>query len=149
MATPFFPKMVSPLAQSNAAQLRTHIRRRNRKRSDGAVAAVRSVAAAIRVLATWSSFDNPFRASDCGLARFIPALWPSAFTFPLTRSLCWPNWDSVICDSHHVLEPLPLNQSLGLGPPEHRFWSNNKIAPNSEKLRERPLLIQGTLKTKR
>jgi hypothetical protein len=58
MATPFFPEMVSPLARSNAAQWRTHIRRRNRKRSDGAVAAVRSVAAAIRVLATWSSFDN-------------------------------------------------------------------------------------------
>jgi hypothetical protein len=60
MATPFFSEMVSPLARSNAAQWRTHIRRRNRKRSDGAVAAaVRSVAAAIRVLATWSSFDIP------------------------------------------------------------------------------------------
>jgi len=53
--------MVSLLARSNAAQWRTHIRRRNRKRSDGAVAVVRSVAVAIRALATWSSFDNPFR----------------------------------------------------------------------------------------
>jgi hypothetical protein len=41
METPFFPEMVSPLARSNAAQWRTHIRRRNRKRSDGAVATVR------------------------------------------------------------------------------------------------------------
>jgi hypothetical protein len=80
MATPFFPEMVSPVARPNAAQWRTHIRRRNRKRSDGAVAVVRSVAAAIRVLATLSLFDNPFRASDCGLARFIPALWPFAVT---------------------------------------------------------------------
>jgi hypothetical protein len=98
--------MVSPLVRSNAAQWRTHIRRRNRRRSDGAVAAVRSAAAALRVLATWSSFDNPFRACDCSLARFIP--------FPLARSLCWKNWDSGICDSHHVLEPLPLNKSLSL-----------------------------------
>jgi hypothetical protein len=79
MATPFFREIVSPLARSNAAQLRTHIRRRNRKRFDGSVAAVRSVAAAIRVLATWSSFDNPFRACDCGLARFIPALWRAVY----------------------------------------------------------------------
>jgi hypothetical protein len=48
-----FAEMVSPLGQPNAAQWRTHIRRRNRKRS-GAVAVVRSVAAAIRVLTTWS-----------------------------------------------------------------------------------------------
>jgi hypothetical protein len=61
MATSFFPEMVSPLVWSNAAQSGTHIRRRHRKCSDGAVAVVRSVAAAIRVLATWSSFDNPFR----------------------------------------------------------------------------------------
>jgi len=60
MAASFFPEMASPLARSNAAQWRTHIRRRNRKRSDGAFAVVRSVAAAIRVVATWSSFDNPF-----------------------------------------------------------------------------------------
>ncbi len=26
----------------------------------------------IRVLAIWSSFDDPFRGRDCGLARFIP-----------------------------------------------------------------------------
>jgi len=32
-----------------------------------------------------------------------------------------------MCDSHHVLELLPLNQSLSLGPPERRFRSNNKI----------------------
>jgi hypothetical protein len=46
--------MVSPLEQPNAVQLGSHIRRRNRKRSDGAVAVVRSVAVAvvIRVLAT-------------------------------------------------------------------------------------------------
>src|ERR1700745_477961 len=49
-----------------------------------------------------------------------------------TRSLCCPNWDSGICDSHHVLEPLPLNQSLSLGAPEQRFWSNNNIPPNSD-----------------
>ena len=42
-----------------------------------AVAAVRSVAAAIRVLANWSSFDNPFRASDCGLARLFPHYGPA------------------------------------------------------------------------
>jgi hypothetical protein len=53
MATLCFAEMVSPLGQPNAAQWRTHIRRRNRKRS-GAVAVVRSVAAAIRVLTTWS-----------------------------------------------------------------------------------------------
>jgi hypothetical protein len=53
MATLSFAEMVSPLLQPNAAQWRTHIPRRNRKRS-GAVAVVRSVAAAIRVLTTWS-----------------------------------------------------------------------------------------------
>jgi len=58
MATPFFPEMVSPLARSNAAQWGTHIRRRHRKRSDGAVAVVRSVAAAMRLLETRSSFDS-------------------------------------------------------------------------------------------
>ena len=35
----------------------------------------------IRVLAIWSSFDDPFRGRDCGLASFIPALWPFAFSF--------------------------------------------------------------------
>jgi len=70
MATPFFPEMVSPLERSDAAQWGTHIRRRNRKRSDGAVAVVRSVAASIRVLATWSSFDSLRR--DCSPAGFIP-----------------------------------------------------------------------------
>jgi hypothetical protein len=58
MATPFFPEMVSPLARSDAALWGTHIRRRNRKRSDGAVAVVRSVAAAMRLLAARSSFDS-------------------------------------------------------------------------------------------
>ena len=47
------------MARSNAAQWRTRIRRRNRKRSDGAVAIEvaidRSDAAAIRALGTWSS----------------------------------------------------------------------------------------------
>jgi hypothetical protein len=38
----------------------------------------------------------------------------SIIPFPLARSLCWKNWDSGICDSHHVLEPLPLNKSLSL-----------------------------------
>jgi len=61
MATSLFPEGVSPLARSNAARWRTHIRRRSRKRSDGAVAAVRSAAAVFRVLATSSSFDDPFR----------------------------------------------------------------------------------------
>jgi hypothetical protein len=37
---------------SNAAQWGTHIRRRNRKCSDGAAAVLRSLAAAIRALAT-------------------------------------------------------------------------------------------------
>jgi len=60
MATLFFPEIVSPPPRSNAAQWRTHIRRRNHKRSAGAVAVARSVAATIRVLATWSSFDKPF-----------------------------------------------------------------------------------------
>jgi hypothetical protein len=54
MATLSFAEMVSPLLQPNAAQWRTHIPRRNRKRFDGAVAIVRSDAAAIRALATWS-----------------------------------------------------------------------------------------------
>jgi hypothetical protein len=30
----------------------------------------------------------------------------------LARRLCCANWDSGICDRHHALEPLPLNQSL-------------------------------------
>jgi hypothetical protein len=42
------------MARPNAAQWRTHIRRRNRKRSDDAVAIVRSDVAAIRALAIWS-----------------------------------------------------------------------------------------------
>jgi hypothetical protein len=54
MATTFLPEMAAPLQRSNAAQRGTHIRRRNRKRSDGAVAIVRSDAAAIRALGTWS-----------------------------------------------------------------------------------------------
>jgi hypothetical protein len=58
MATSFFPEMVSPLTRSDAALWGTHIRRRNRKRSDGAVAVVRSVAAAMRLLAARSSFDS-------------------------------------------------------------------------------------------
>jgi hypothetical protein len=40
------------LARSNAAHWGTHIRRRNRKRSDDAVAVPRSFVAAIRALAT-------------------------------------------------------------------------------------------------
>ena len=67
MATSFFPEGLSPLTRYNAAQRGTHIRRRNRKRSDGVVAVVRPAAAVIRVLATSSSFDNPF-GSDCALA---------------------------------------------------------------------------------
>jgi len=58
MVTPFFPEMMSPLARSNAAQWGTHIRRLDRKRSDGAVSVVRSVAAAMRLLAARSSFDS-------------------------------------------------------------------------------------------
>jgi hypothetical protein len=54
MATTFLPEMATPLPQSNGAQRVTHIRGRNRKRSDGAVAIVRSDAAAIRALGTWS-----------------------------------------------------------------------------------------------
>jgi len=55
MATSILPDMATPLPGSNAAQRGTHIRRRNRKRSDDAVAIVRSDAAAIRALGTWSS----------------------------------------------------------------------------------------------
>jgi hypothetical protein len=54
MATSFLPEMATPLPRSNAAQWRTHIRRRNRKRFDGAIAIVRSGAAAIRALTAWS-----------------------------------------------------------------------------------------------
>jgi len=61
MATLPFAEMVSPLGQPNAAQWRTHIRRRNRKRFDGVDAVVRSVAASIRVLVSRPLFDNPFR----------------------------------------------------------------------------------------
>ena len=69
----------------------------------------------------------PSIGSDCGLASFIPALWPSlAFTFPFAHSLCCPNWDKDIRDSHHVLESLPLNQSLSLGSPEHRFGQTTR-----------------------
>jgi hypothetical protein len=56
MATPFFPEMVSPLARSDAAQWGTHIRRRNRKRSDARLRLF--VAAAMRLLAARSSFDS-------------------------------------------------------------------------------------------
>jgi len=63
-------QMGTLMARSNAAQLGTRIRRRNRKRSGGAVAVVRSVAAAIHALATWSSFNSLGR--DYGPARFIP-----------------------------------------------------------------------------
>ena len=48
------PEMATPLLEPNAAQRGTHIRRRNRKRSDDAVAIVRSDVAAIRALAIWS-----------------------------------------------------------------------------------------------
>jgi len=54
MATTFLPEMATPLPRPNAVQWGTHIRRCNRKRSDGAVAIVRSDAAAIRVLGIWS-----------------------------------------------------------------------------------------------
>ena len=63
--------MLEHLAQSNAAQWGTHIRRRNRKRSDGAVAVLRSVATALCALVTWPSFNS--LRKDCGLAGFIPA----------------------------------------------------------------------------
>jgi len=54
MATSFLPEMATPLPRSNAAQRGTHIRRRNRKHFDGAVAIVHSDAAAIPALGTWS-----------------------------------------------------------------------------------------------
>jgi len=54
MATTFLLEMATPLPRSNAVQRGTHIGRRNRKRSDGAVAIVRSGEAAIRALGTWS-----------------------------------------------------------------------------------------------
>src|SRR6516165_11955614 len=126
MAASFFPEIVSPLARSNAARWRTHIRRRNRKRSDGAFAVVRSVAAPIRVVATWSSFDNPFHWQCLRSSHFIPALWLARVYLPIRHSLCCPNWDKDIRDSHHVLERLPLNQSLSLGSPEHRFGQTTR-----------------------
>ena len=46
------PAVLERLARSNAARWGTHIRRRNRKRSDGALAVLRSFAAAIRALGT-------------------------------------------------------------------------------------------------
>jgi hypothetical protein len=54
MATTFLPEMATPVPLPNAVQWGTHIRRPNRKRFDGAVAIVRSDAAAIRTLGTWS-----------------------------------------------------------------------------------------------
>jgi hypothetical protein len=72
MATLSFAQMVLSLGRPNAPQWRTHIRRRNRKGFDGADAVVRSVAASIRVLVTWSLFDNPFRQWGLRLARFTP-----------------------------------------------------------------------------
>ena len=54
MAITFLPEMATLLPRPNAVQWGTHIRGRGRKRSDGAVAIVRSDAAAIRVLGTWS-----------------------------------------------------------------------------------------------
>ena len=82
----------------------------------------------------------PSIGSDCGLASFIPALWPSlAFTFPFAHSLCCPNWDKDIRDSHHVLESLPLNQSLSLDSPEHGFQSNNKVGQRRQSGIVRPL----------
>jgi hypothetical protein len=55
------PTVLERLARSNAAHWGTHIRRRNRKRSDDAVAVLRSFAAAIRALATWSCYRTRFR----------------------------------------------------------------------------------------
>jgi len=54
MATSFLSEMATPLPEPNAAQRGTHIRHRNRKRFDGAVAIVRSGAGAVRALGTWS-----------------------------------------------------------------------------------------------
>jgi hypothetical protein len=51
----FIRRRSLPLTQSNAAQGETHIHPRNRKRFDGAVAVVRSVAVAIRALDSFSS----------------------------------------------------------------------------------------------
>ena len=52
MATSVLPEMATHLPEPNAAQRGTHIRRRNRKRFDGAVAIVRSDAAVIRAFGT-------------------------------------------------------------------------------------------------
>jgi hypothetical protein len=46
------PAVLERVARSNAAHWGTHIRRRNRKRSDDAVAVLPSLAAALRALAT-------------------------------------------------------------------------------------------------
>src|SRR6516165_1304554 len=74
----------------------------------------------------------PSIGSDCGLATLfprygsIPALWLARVYLPIRHSLCCPNWDKDIRDSHHVLESLPLNQSLSLGSPEHRFGQTTR-----------------------
>jgi len=111
MATSFFPEGLSPLTRYNAAQRGTHIRRRNRKRSDGAVAVVRPAAAVIRVLATSSSFDNPF-GSDCALAGLFRVMALASRLPSQSHNLYCPNWDSGIRDSHHALEHFPVNQSV-------------------------------------
>jgi hypothetical protein len=54
MATSFLPEMATPLPRPNAEQRGIHIRRRNRKRFDGADAIVRSGAASVCALGTWS-----------------------------------------------------------------------------------------------
>lgn len=56
-----FIRRGAPVAASNAAQWGTHIRRRNRKCYDAAVAIVHSVAAAICALAIYSLLDSVHR----------------------------------------------------------------------------------------
>jgi hypothetical protein len=74
------PEMATPLLEPNAAQRGTHIRRRNRKRFDGAVAIVRSGAGAGR-----------HHAGKVASQRFvfdgIVCTWSSEITFPLMRGV--------------------------------------------------------------
>jgi hypothetical protein len=65
------------VARSNAAQWEAHIRRRNHKRSDGAVAILRSPASAIGAVATWSS-SAPLAGLRPG---YVYSRWPSQKVF--------------------------------------------------------------------
>src|SRR6516225_12502711 len=85
-----------------------------------AVAIVNGPPARLRLFAPWR---RRFACWRLGHRSTIPSvlviavqlgLFPCYGPSRLTCSLCCSNRDSVICDSHHVLKRLPLNQSLSL-----------------------------------